>query len=575
MTPDFFNGFERIDNLNKIDIHKYTDKFFNNYEYVVIWFGRIFRGSNRQNAVKLIEVKFLNLSNGYTVEVRIPIELAHRLTIGSIWVNGVTHQKFDFDDALTVINEKSDNLTYSNHFGISKEGGTYEFALNNYPVVGLESDTNTLLVINQGSYKVIIHPLLFYMAHYGISKEVNRVLLTDLWVDIEESLNLNHPNPEISNTVIIPDKCVIADAVFLHHLKHDKHTKTVTKQLNKRVLDAFIKSQNNYDLSRKSRLPSAPLKVVPYHEQQIEIGFKGINIEDGVMLCTEITGMSMPRGDAISYAFNEYEKKQGDLSYSESAKRSYRALFNKIDANKLVIEAESNAGNSTTAVVLQHIYTIGEIRELVRAENITIQQFIQRQSGQVIPLTEPVPSTYAIGEKSGTNNTVGMLKIFISSGVVAYKNPLFKKLLGYAQSLRADTEYPRYNHMVIDCYSNGRLYGESVEQLNQYHGATYVTAIYILKLVVNRTVYYIFDCSMTTWINTSGICIKVNNDDYFMSYGVNDVLEQLFTNNGRLLDQDELERLYGSIVKFNHTGSESSNWVRTALEKLNNPSAKE
>ena len=462
MTPDFFDGFARIDNPNKIDIHKYTDKFFNNYEYIVIWFGRIFRGSNKQNAVKLIEVKFLNLSNGYTVEVQIPIELAHRLTIGSIWVNGVTQQKFDFDDAFTVINEKLDNLTYSNHFGISKNGGAYEFDLNNYPVVGLESDTNTLLVIKQGSHKVIIHPLIFYMAHYGISKEVNRVLLSDLWVDIEKDLNLNYPDPEISNTIIIPDKCVIADAVFLHHLKHDKYTKTVTKQLNTRVLDALIKSQDNYNLSGKS----APLKVVPYHEQQIEIGFKGINIEDGVMLCTEITGMSMPRGDAISYAFNEYEKKQGGLSYSESATRSYRALFNKIDANKLVIEAESNAGNSTTAVVLQHIYTIGEIRELVRAENITIQQFIQRQSGQVIPLTEPVPSTYAIGEKSGTNNTVGMLKIFISSGVVAYKNPLFKKLLGYAQSLRVDIEYPQYNYMIINCYSDGRLYGETAEQLN-------------------------------------------------------------------------------------------------------------
>lgn len=565
MTPDFFEAFARIDNPNKIDIHKYTDKFFNNYEYVVIWFGRIFRGSNKHNAVKLIEIKFLNLSNGYTIEVQIPIELAHRLTIGSIWVNGVTHQKFDFDDAFTVINEKSDNLTYSNHFGISKNGGAYEFDLNNYPVVGLESDTNTLLVINQGSHKVIIHPLIFYMAHYGISKEVNRVLLSDLWVDIEKDLNLNYPDPEISNTIIIPDKCVIADAVFLHHLKHDKYTKTVTKQLNTRVLDALIKSQDNYNLSGKS----APLKVVPYHEQQIEIGFKGINIEDGVMLCTEITGMSMPRGDAISYAFNEYEKKQGGLSYSESATRSYRALFNKIDANKLVIEAESNAGNSTTAVVLQHIYTIGEIRELVRAENITIQQFIQRQSGQVIPLSEPVPLTYAIGERSGANSTVGILKVLISSGVVDYKNPSFKKLLGYAQSLRANPEYPQYNYMTINCYSNGRLYGETVEQLNRYHGPTYVLAIYVLKLVVSRNTYYIFDCGLGTGVNTSGIGIKVNNNDYFTGSGVDDVLEQLFSNGGRLLDQDGLEGLYGSIVRFNHTKSESSNWVETVLTKLN------
>lgn len=575
MTPDFFNGYERIDNPNKINIHDYTDKLFNNHEYVAIWFGRITRGSNRQNAVKLIDVKFLSLSSGYVVKISLPIELVHRLTIGSIWVNGVTHQKFDFDDAFTLIKEKSGNLSYSNHFGISRNKGEYEFDLNSYPVDDLATDTNTLLVIKQGTQKVVIHPIIFYMAHYGVSKEVNRILLTYLWTDIEDKLNLNDPDPEISDTIVIPDDCVIADAVFLYYLKHDKHTKAVTKGLNKRVLDKLIETQRNTDSSKQPEIPSAPLKVVPYHEQQIEIGFKGIEIESDVILCTEITGMSMPRGDAIDYAFNEYETKKYDSEQSESSTRSYRPLFNKIDVNEVVVEAQSNAGNSTTAIVRQQIQTIGEMRELIRVENITIDQVIRRQNSQVIPLNEPIPSTYAVGNIGGGNKDVGILRSLIDSGVVEDRNPVFKKLLGYAQSLRADLEYPQYNDMLIDCYSHGQLYGETIEYLNRHNETSNVLSVYVLKLVANTGTYYIFDSSVVTGINTSGIGIKIDSDDDFENTGVNAVLEELFTNNGRLCDQEALEESYGLIVKFNHVKSENSNWIKTVLEKLNNPIDKE
>lgn len=375
MTPDFFKSYERIDNPYRIDVSQYTDELFTDIEYVVIWFGRIFRGSDRRNAVKLIEVIFLNLNNGFELGVKIPIELAHRLPIGSIWVNGVTRQKYDFDDGLAVIQQRSANLNYSNHFGVSKDNGKFEFDLNNYPVNGLEHDTNTLLVINQGSHKVLIHPLIFFMAHYGVSKEINRILLTYLWVDIEGKLNLCRPDPEVSDTIIVPDSCVIADAVFLYHLKHNQYTKKVTKELNTRVLDALQKNQNHRVPSQRS----APLKIVPYHEQQIEIGFKGITIEDGIILCTEITGMSMPQGAAINYALSEHESGEGNLDQDELSPRSYKPLFNKINTDEVVVEAESNAGNSTTAIVLQHIQTIGEIRELIRVENITIDQAIHRQ----------------------------------------------------------------------------------------------------------------------------------------------------------------------------------------------------
>lgn len=562
MKPDFFDNFDRTVNLSNVDIGRHTDKFFNNHEYVLIWFGRIFRGSNRRNAIKLVETIFLSLNNGYEFGVKLPIELANSLILGSIWVNGLTCQKFEFDDAITVIDEDSVNLKYSNHIGITKKDGVFEFDLNNYPVDDLENDTNTLLVIKQGSRKVLIHPLTFFMAHYGVSKEINRVLLTYLWADVKEMLSLNFPDPKTSDVTLIPDNCVIPDAVFLHHLKYNQHTQDVIERLNTRVLNALKKNKDHIVPSKRS----SPLKVVPYHKQKIEIELKGINVGDDIILCTEITGMSVPQGNAIHYAFDDYEISENNINQTKLTTRSYKALFHKIDTDEVIVEAESNAGNSTTAVVRQRIRTIGEIRELVRVENITIEQAIQRQTSQVIPLNEPIPSTYAVGVKTGTNKDVGILKPLISSDILRHRNPSFKKILKYAKSLRSN---PEYNNVLIDAYSKGKLHGETVEHLNKTNKPTTVLFIYVLRIAIDKDVYYIFDCSISTGVNTSGIGIKVNNDNNFMNAGIEAVLEQLFENNGRLSDPEILNRLYGSIANFRHTNSESSNWVATVIKNIN------
>ena len=568
MRPEFFDSFDRIDNLSNVNIGRHTDKFFNNHEYVLIWYGRIFRGSNRENGIKLVETIFLNLSNGYEFGVKLPIELANNLILGSIWVNGVTRQKFDFDNAITVIEEKSANLRYSNNFGISQDGGTFEFDLNNYPINELETDTNSLMVIEQGSRKVLIHPLTFFMAHYGVSKEINRVLLSYLLADVKEKLSLGFPDPEKSDVTIIPDNFVIPDAVFLHYFKYNKYTQDVVEKLNMRVLNALRKNENHKIPSKRS----APLKVVPYHDQQIEISFKGIDVGADVILCTEITGMSMPQGNAITYAFDEYDIRGNNFNQGQAATRSYKPLFHKIDIDEVVVEAESNAGNSTTAILRQRIQTIGEMRKLVKAENITIEQVIQRNTSKVIPLNEPIPSTYAVGNKIGTNKEVGILRPLIYSGVVNYQNPSFKKLLKYAQSLRSD---PQYNNMIIDAYSKGKLHGETVEHLNKSDKSTNVLAIYVLKIKVSSDVYYLFDCSISTGVNTSGIGIKVNNDSSFMNTGVDAVLKQLFENKGRLSDIDVLRKIYGPILNFRHTSSESSNWVATVVKNLKTVESKE
>lgn len=559
MIVDFFKGFDRIDYHAKLDTSNYyKGLFFRNKEYVVVWYGRIYRGSNRHNAVKLIEVIFVCLDDGYKLRIKVPIESAFCLHIGAILKNGEFIQKFAFDDAITLIEESAENVVYSNHYIVSKGKQAYEFDIEKYAVSEVEDDSNTLLVIKQDNYKVIIHPVTFYMAHYGVSKEVNRIAITYIWADVETYFNLNNPDPTTSDTILIPDNCVIGDAVFLHYLKHNQETKWKVKKLNERILDNIRKNKRN----------SSALKVEPYHQQPIEIAFKGIEIERNVMLCTEITGMSMPQGDDIHYAFNEYERQQGTTDNNEPSVRAYYPLFHNIEKDEVVIEAQKNAGNSTTAVVRQQIKTIGDIRKLVKDENITIDQAVIGKNRTVIPLSEPIPSSYAIGDRRGTDNTVGLLRVLISSEIISHENPSFKKLLKYAQSLKDNSSQPQYRSIQIDCYSNGKFHGEVVDHINKHDEIVAVVGIYVLRLIIDTKTYYFFDCNMASGIKTSGIAIKVDDSDQFFESGVDEILFQLFTNRGRLPQKDKWAEEYGNIVRFRHTRTDSSNWVTTALGNL-------
>ncbi len=109
--------------------------------------------------------------------------------------------------------------------------------------------------------------------------------------------------------------------------------------------------------------------------------------------------------------------------------------------------------------------------------------------------------------------------------------------------------------MLINCHSNGRLHGETTKYLNRYDGPTNVLGAYVLKLEADNEACYIFDCRIASGVNTSGIGIKVDNDRAFDSIGIDDVLERLFNNEGKLSDQDteSLGVIYGSIMLITKT----------------------
>lgn len=553
MSNIFFDGVERVHNYESVKLKDYDlSALFNNVKYTLIWYGLISNGSNRRNSIKLVEMIFINNTNGYQVTAKIPFEMVPKMPIGSIWCNGETTSKYQFKDYSIVIEEDASNLQYSNHFGIKKNGGDYEFELDAYPVSNLDSDENTLLIIKQGDTKVIIHPQTFFNAHYGVSKEIDRILLTYLWTDVETHLRLNRLVPEQPIPVEIPDACVIGDAVFLHYLNNNEDTRNKVFSLNDRCLKNM----------RRRKSKTTPLKVEPYHDQEIEINFKGHSLGNNTILCTQITGMSMPKGEDIFYTLNERAKNIRQLN--QPINHSFKPLYHQIIDGEIVLEVDRDADNSITAVIRHRITPIGKIRNLIRIRNLTDEQAIRISNSEIIPLDEPIPDTFATGERTGVAGTVGMFKMLVQSKAADYDDHSFKRLLRYAQALKYSPDYQTVN---IDCYSNEELHGETVEEVNKPNHTSNVLSVYVLRLELDDSIYYFFDCDMAKGAKTSGIAIKINEEQTFLMRGVDEALSQLFDNNGRLSDQERLDN-YGDITKYIHANYESSNWIETALSKL-------
>ena len=565
-----FNHFSTKKYDAGIDIQQHLDShFLDNAEYVVVWYRRIINKSNRQNSAKLVEVVFNNTYNGFETTANIPLEFIPKMPIGSIWRNGRSNGHYDFNDYATLITENATNLHYSNNYGINKqieEDDAEEYVLKpeDYKVKGLDKDASTLLVIDQNEHRIIIHPLTFFLAHYGISKEINRILLTYSWSEVADRLNLEYPPMNHDRrVVVIPDRCSYFDAVFLHHLKYDEHTKRVAKEINERVLTDYHRPKSKTKLSPRGF--AYLKKIAPYHTGKIEITCKGIELSPNLVLCTQITGMSMPMGEEVHYAFES--KPRSNNPFEGSRTLTMKPMFHAINQQTVISEALENAGNSITAVVVQKVITIGEIRKTIRDEDISLDAALERLGDTVIPLDEPVPKTYATGDRIGHDKSIGMIRSLIKSGLITQTNPDFRKLLEYAKNLRTDNRYPQYNNMKIDCYADGQYWGEVSNKVNKIADPDHILSIYVLRLIIHSKTYYILDCQTLSGIRKSGL--GISKTDLIADFGsIDQLLVEVFDKYGEVGLRELFKGRFKNVERYNHTQGKNTNWVSTVIDKL-------
>ncbi|WP_201544487.1 hypothetical protein [Psychrobacter sp. H7-1] len=255
-----FKGKFKIKELlvDKVDENTDVNAMLSEDEYIVIWYREISNASNRNNSTKLVEVVFENKKTGYQLRRKIPLVAMGSFPIGSIWKNGKSTEKVEFDSFSTIFKGDYSNVTYSTNKKI--KGNEIRFInQDNYPVFNINNESNTMIVVHQNDIDYVIHPLLFFNALYGVSNHINRVLLTYTWAKVEEYLALNITDRANPEAVVIPKLGVVGDAVFLHYLKHDGYTKRVVRKLH---------SSFRANIAGNG---SSPLCVESYHNQDIEI----------------------------------------------------------------------------------------------------------------------------------------------------------------------------------------------------------------------------------------------------------------------------------------------------------------
>lgn len=573
---EFFKHLNRIAHFGKINFEKYDEqnKLWKNVEYTVVWYGKITNASNSKNFRKLVEVFFMNISErnyGFIVVLNLPIETVIRMPFGSIWKNNISTQKFELPVFEAIIQNGLGNIKYLRR---NDEENPLPDCLNiNYTFHDFDSDYNTLLSINNNQITSLIHPLMFFNATYGTTKEINRVLLTydfgshdrNYSDSIYQKFSLGHPNTNNHKSVLITDKFSINDALFLHYLKYEPYTQSIVRELNSRVLQNLEKGHSY-------------LKVKPFHQQETLIRFHGFQFEDGTVLCSEILGVSQPQGESIYYDIFRRKKEniENDVNQEDIIQSFIRPVYRNIITDEIILSNDEINNNNYT-LLRQPILTLGQVRKLVKNDEITERDLC---IGDIITLPEPVPNEFDIGDRNGISGLVGRLipvideEIFDENGVECSCDT--NQLKGQGQYCRLLTHavHLNDNNKTIDCFTfTYNKQGKIVKPM-RFKRNSFPQSIYILRIYFKCKLYYILDCEKSEITNQSsaGIIIQVNDENLFLNdrqgLGLRHLVNFIGHNLGRLTADIEQNFNNGKIAVFSHRWSEDNNWILNGIKNL-------
>jgi hypothetical protein len=573
------NNLERVRWHCSLNLENYFSKplrgFYNEkHEYVVTWY------ENRlplNKSKTLVEVTFINLTNPtYTNKagklcqsffvVALPINYLHKIPFGSIWKNGESEYKFKLKE-FKVTFSKNEGLTYE---PLWKDKVSHPFEVEKYVhssyLDDFKKDGNQLLVIKSESNNksFIIHPLHFFMAHYGYSSELKRILITDNWDKVEKKLRLTEYFKD--KGVFVPNNLSTKDAIFLYHLKYDAYTKTVVKDVTTRIILSKEKKSPNY--------------LIPcWHDQLITLSFYGIELGNSV-LCCQITGISQPQGEPINLYYHSAIKVSKDGKKQDGDEPQYRTCKyeRELELEKLDITLD-NVNNLVIADVIEHLKLLGEKREINR---IRLTQETQ-QGNNVKFLNYDEPEDYGVGEKQGKMGTTGIANCFYdipNNQETEGKSRLdtvweHAKRLRYEQGAKVYWYTPKLGFNESDNFTLVSLQ----ETLNSL-GQSYPIATLILRVDIQQRTFFVLSFPARNEKANSGyssVVYEPQDIKQFLSSEVdihnrNENLFKLFVEiiSSDGVSSDYVDSKGGKMSLFRHVPANKieNNWVWNGIKKL-------
>ncbi|HDR0999323.1 TPA: hypothetical protein QB266_002087 [Pasteurella multocida] len=574
------NKLEKVRWRCSLNLEKYFEKplrgFYNKeHEYVATWY------ENRLSLDKsktLVDVTFINLTkptyiNKKTGEecqsffrIALPINYLHKVPFGSIWKNGESEYKFKFKE-FKVTFSKSEGLTYK---PLWTDKVSHPFEADKYVhssyLNSFKRDGNQLLVIKtKGENKsYIVHPLHFFMAHYGYSSELKRILITDNWSKVEKKLRLNESFEE--KGVFIPNNLSTKDAVFLYHLKYDAYTKAVVKDVSTRIV-----------LSKNQEKPKY---LIPcWHDQPITLSFYGVELGNSV-LCCQITGISQPKGEPINLYYHSVIKVSKDGQGQDTGEIQYRTRIQEREheLEKLDISLD-NVNNLVTADVIEYLSLLGEQREINRIQ-LAQENF---KNGKVKLLNYDEPENYSTGEKQGKTGLTGIANCFYdiaNTDEIEGKSRL-EEVWKHAKRLRHEQNADVY------WYTPKRGFNESdnftlvsLEDILKSLKQSYPSVALILRVNVQRRTFFVLSFPEKDENENSGfssVVYEPQNIQHFLSgdrnvYKQDGNLFKLFTDivSSGGVSSDYVDSKDGKMSLFRHREAKktNNNWVWNGIKKL-------
>lgn len=576
------NNLERVRWRCSLNLEKYFEKplrgFYNKeHEYVATWY------ENRLSLDKsktLVDVTFINLTkptyiNKKTGEecqsffrIALPINYLHKVPFGSIWKNGESECKFKLKE-FKVTFSKSKGLAYKALWTDKKFPHPFEADKYVYPsyLRTFKEDGNQLLVIKpEGDSKsYIVHPLHFFMAHYGYSSELKRILITDNWSKVEKKLHLNEFFEE--KGVFVPNNLSSKDAVFLYNLKYNAYTKAVVKDVSTRIV-----------LSKEQEKPKY---LIPcWHDQPIMLSFYGIELGNSV-LCCQITGISQPQGEPINLYYHSAIKTSKDGKGQKGGEPQYRTRKQEREheLEKLDITLD-NVNNLVTANVIEHLKLLGEEREINR-----IQLTQKMQQGNTIKfINYDEPENYGVGEKQGKTGNTGIANCFydISNDSEFQGKSRLDTVWEHAKRLRCDkgAKVYWYTPNKSRFYETDDFAIVSLQEILDSLGQYYPIAALILRVDVQQRTFFILSFPARNERENSGfssVVYEPQDIKQFLSSEVdihnrNENLFKLFV---EIISSDGVSSNYvdskgGKMSLFRHVTANKieNNWVWNGIKKL-------
>lgn len=584
---------EKYKNFFKINYHikrsrnSTIEYFESDFEYVVVWYKREFTTlSNADDAIVYVDIVFANLtqptypkkiengveeSTSYLI-VSVPINYIHKLPFGSIWKNGRSKERFSLDTYEVLVDNNYEIYSYSKanrDIKYSEEEDRIRelpFDSEQYFDRVIPYDKSQLINITNNNQDFIIHPLLLFIIHYGYSTDIKRIITKYSFKNIlkkliieDKGVDLRMKARGIEEYVILPLNFTQRDSVFLHQLKYNDDVREKVKEIH-----------NAVQLDKTSG--EATIKIDFWHKP-LTMRLKGIRIGNKI-LCANIINIDEPDIDPINFVVKPRRKLNiGGSKESENVLnvRQYVVPDNVEDLDftddqvdnlgtVLIVEKIENQGRLVT---INKIIDIGDTKVRSIDKNT---KFIKAES----------PQSFSLGDKHG-NGSTGLantrFEVEGSPKIQSRFARIWENAKAYAEEYQGNAQWFTFDQgfKSIDKFSLMSLtsFHEQSEKSRLPH------RVLVIEIKIGEDKYYLLEFGQIKFKNSdklrgfNGIVYKADIDEDFASRQglLLQILMRVALLNGTLTHEfpDPYE---GKLALFKHHDTESSDWVKNAIDNL-------